>query len=67
MFYRGEFNVRSVKSPLTLPSSVSLKSRLSMKDLRALIIQMRKQIEFESDGQTRTEYALSYDLCTQFN
>jgi hypothetical protein len=36
--------------------SVSLKSRLSMSDLRALMLQMRKQIEFRADGETRTEY-----------
>lgn len=27
-----------------------------MKDLRALILEMRKQIEFEADGKNRTEY-----------
>jgi len=33
-----------------------------MTDLRGLILQMRKRIEFQADGQTRTEYASFHNI-----
>lgn len=45
--------VRSVVEDVL--EGVSLKTHLSMQDVRALVLQIRKQVEFEANGQTRTD------------
>jgi peroxin-3 len=55
---QGYIHFAEVKYETDPSTRVSLKSRLSMSDLRVLILQMRKQIEFQADGKTRTEYVL---------